>query len=318
MRYSRFVRFIPIIILLSLVLSGCTVASPEKPKVRIGLLPIIDVIPFFVAEQEGYFEEQGIVVEGIPVKSAQERDILMQTRQIDGQLNDLISTGLFNKDEIKIRIVRTARRAYPEAPQFRILVAPDSDIKTADDLKGVPIGVSQNTVIEYITDRLLEAEGLTRDEIVVQEVTQIPVRFELLMKGEIKAACLPDPLAQGAIAGGAKLIVDDASHTELSQSVLSFRTEYLEANPDTVRRFLAAWEKAVQAINANPEKYQELLVEKGRLPESIRGTYLMPPFPEKDVTSETEWQDVVDWLLQKGLIENAISYSDSVDASYLP
>jgi NitT/TauT family transport system substrate-binding protein len=307
-----------LLLTLALSLSSCTTASHQQPKVRFGLLPILDVIPFFVAEQEGYFAEQGIIVEGVPVKSAQERDALMQTRQIDGQLNDLISTGLFNREGAQIKIVRTARRAYPDVPQFRILAAPNSGIERAADLKGVPIAVSQNTVIEYMTDRLLEAEGLTPQDIVKQEVTQIPVRFELLMKGEIRAACLPDPLGQGAIAGGAKLIVDDSQHTDLSQSVISFRAEYLEKNPEAVRKFLAAWEKAVQAINAKPEKYRGLLVEQGRVPESIRDSYRMPPFPEASVPSESEWQDAVDWLLEKGLIAAPISYADSVDTRFLP
>ena len=55
----------------------------------------------------------------------------------------------------------------------------------------------------------------------------IPVRFEQLMNGNIQAATLPDPLAQGAMAAGAKLIVDDSKYADLSQSVLSFTTDAL-------------------------------------------------------------------------------------------
>ncbi|NOZ30295.1 MAG: ABC transporter substrate-binding protein [Chloroflexi bacterium] len=310
-------------LLVVLVLVGCAppatpVAPAEDTHLKMGLLPILDVIPFFVAEQKGYFEEQGIQVELVPVKSAQERDTLMQTGQIDGQLNDLISTALFNKEKPKIKVVYTARRAYPDAPQFRILAAPGTDLKTPADLKGVPIGVSQNTIIEYITQRMLEAEGLTPEEIVFTEVTAIPVRFELLMNGQLQAATLPDPLAQGAIAGGARLIIDDTAHTELSQSVLSFSVEALTQKPNTVRKFLAAWEKAVNEINADPTAYQDLLIEKGRVPKSIQGTYAMPPFPVGQVPTEEQFADVIQWLKDKGLIDRDIPYEDLVDASFLP
>ncbi len=310
-------------LLVVLVLVGCAppatpVAPAEDTHLKMGLLPILDVIPFFVAEQKGYFEEQGIQVELIPVKSAQERDTLMQTGQIDGQLNDLISTALFNKEKPKIKVVYTARRAYPDAPQFRILAAPGTDLKAPADLKGVPIGVSQNTIIEYITQRMLEAEGLAPEEIVFTEVTAIPVRFELLMNGQLQAATLPDPLAQGAIAGGARLIVDDTAHTELSQSVLSFSVEALTQKPNTVRKFLAAWEKAVNEINADPTAYQDLLIEKGRVPKSIQGTYTMPPFPVGQVPTEEQFADVIQWLKDKGLIDRDIPYEDLVDASFLP
>ncbi len=301
-----------------LVACSSPAAKPEDSTLKMGLLPITDILPFHVAEQEGFFQEQGITVEFIPVKSAQERDTLMQTGQIDGELTDLMSVGLFNKEEARIKVVCTARRAYADSPMFRILAAPGSDINSVQDLKGVEIGISQNTIIEYLTDRLLEAEGLSPEEIAVQEVSQIPVRFELLMRGQIQAATLPDPLASGAVAAGANVLVDDSTHTDFAQSVLAFSTDALEAKPNTVKKFLKAWEKAAAAINENPQKYQNLLIEKGRVPESIQGTYAMPPFPEASVPTEAQWQDVVDWLIGKGLIEKPVPFDSAVDDSFLP
>jgi NitT/TauT family transport system substrate-binding protein len=281
-----------------------------------GLLPILDILPFYVAEQKGYFEDEGINVEFVPVKSAQERDALMQAGEIDGMLNDLISTGLFNRDDVQIQIVATARRAYPESPQFRVLAAPESDVTSAQDLAGVPIGISQNTIIEYITDRLMEAEGLSSDQIEIVEISAIPVRFEQLMAGQIQAGTLPDPLAQGAVAGGASLVVDDSQHTQYSQSVLSFSTGAIESKPNTIEKFLKAWNRAVEDLNTNPDQFSDLMIEKGRVPESIQGTYQMPPFPEGEVPSQAEWQDVVDWLLEKGLVDQSISYEDSITTDF--
>jgi NitT/TauT family transport system substrate-binding protein len=272
----------------------------------------------FVAEQNGYFAEQGIQVEGVPVKSAQERDVLIQTGQSDGMLTDLISNALLNKDKIRVKAVYTARRPYPDAPVFRILAGPNTAINRPADLKGVPIGISQNTVIEYLTDRMLEAEGLQTGEIDGLEVSAIPVRFEQLIKGNIQAATLPDPLAQGAIAAGARPIVDDSKYPLLSHSVLSFSTEALTTKPNTVKKFLVAWEKAVKELNAHPEKYQDLLIEQGRVPQSIQGSYRMPPFPERGVPAADEVADVIRWMRDKGLVGKDISYGEMVDPSYLP
>ena len=304
---------ITVTVVLSLSLGACAPGQgAEDTKLKMGLLPILDTIPFYVAEQKGYFEEEGISVELVPVKSAQERDALMQAGEIDGMLNDLISTGLFNRDDAQIKIVATARRSYPESPQFRVLAAPDGGITSTSDLAGVPIGISQNTVIEYITDRLLEAEGLSPDQIEIVEVSAIPVRFEQLMAGQIAAATLPDPLAQGAMAGGAELVVDDSQYTEYSQSVLSFSTAAIESKPNTIKKFLKAWNQAVGDMNSNPGQFSDLLIEQGRVPESIQGSYQMPPFPAGEVPSQAEWQDVVDWLLEKELIDQPINYEDSV------
>jgi len=319
---DKVLRGTTIIVVLLLTLSACAPGSvlgrkTEDTNLKMGLLPILDILPFYVAEQKGYFEAEGITVEFIPVKSAQERDALMQAGEIDGMLNDLISAGLFNRDEAQIKIVATARRAYAESPQFRVLAAPDSNITSAQDLAGVPIGISQNTVIEYITDRMLEAEGLSPDQIEIVEVSAIPVRFEQLMEGQIQAATLPDPLAQGAVAAGAVLVVDDGQYTQLSQSVLSFGAAAVEAKPTSIKKFLTAWNRAVQDLNGNPDQFTDLLIEKGRVPESIQGAYQMPPFPEGEVPSQAEWQDVVDWLLRKGLIDHPLAYEDSVLTDFI-
>jgi NitT/TauT family transport system substrate-binding protein len=315
-KYNWFLISI-LIATVSLSVAACAPGQQaEDTNLKMGLLPILDILPFYVAEQNGYFEDEGINVEFVPVKSAQERDALMQAGEIDGMLNDLISTGLFNRDEVQIKIVATARRAYPESPQFRVLAAPDSGVTSAADLAGVPVGISQNTVIEYITDRLLEAKGLSSDQIEIIEVSAIPVRFEQLMAGQIQAATLPDPLGQGAMAAGATLVVDDSQYTEYSQSVLSFSTEAVASKPNTIQKFLQAWNRAVQDLNGTPEQFSDLLIEQARVPESIQGSYKMPPFPAGEIPSQAEWEDVVDWLLEKELIDQPISYEDSISTEF--
>ncbi len=314
----RFLVWVCVVVMSVVALSGCVQQPAEDGKLKISLIPVLDVIPILVAQQNGYFAEQGIAVEGIPVKSAQEQVALVQSGQVDGMLTDLITVGIFNKQAVRVKAVYLARIPYPQAPMFRVLAAPNSNIKSPADLKGIPIGISQNTVIEYVTAYLLESAGLKSDEIKVEEVSAIPVRFEQLMNGNLKAATLPDPLAQGAIAGGARLVVDDAQRPARSQSVLAFRVEVLKEKPNTVRKFLVAWEKAVAEINAHPEKYGELLIEQGRVPKSIENSYKMPPFPGRGVSSETDVADAIKWMQAKGLLARDVPYREMVDASFLP
>lgn len=300
------------------LLAGCAGAPAEDNKLKVVLIPVLDVLPALIAQQNGYFAEQGIQVETLPVKSGQERDVLIQTGQADAMLTDLVSTGLLNKESVKVKAVLTTRRPFPGAPLFRILAGPKTDIKAPADLKGVPIGISQNTVIAYLTERMLQAEGLKAAEIVPLEVSAIPVRYEQLMNGNLKAATLPDPLAQGAIAAGARLVVDDSKYASRAQSVLSFRVETLRAKPNTVKKFLAAWQKAVVELNAHPEKYQGLLIQQNLVPKALENSYKMPPFPTAGTPSQAEISDITLWLREKGLVTRDIPFGDMVDATYLP
>ncbi len=321
---------VTVMVLLLVALAGCgsqdlnltsesaPASDTEVETLRMALLPIMDVLPFHIAQQNGYFDQVGVQVELVPIKSGQERDTLMQTGQVDGMLTDLISPIIFNQDEAQVKAVRTARRVYPDSPLFRLLAKPGSTVQSPTDLAGVEIGTAQNTVIEYITDRMLVNAGVPPDQIVGQEVSAIPIRFELLINGEIPAATLPDPLASGAIAAGAVPVLDDTTVPELSQSILAFSMEALDAKPEAVRRFLQAWEMAVAELNAKPDDYRDLLIEVGRVPESIQGTFRMPPFPEASVPSPEQLADVVNWALDKGVAQNDVPYERMVDDSFLP
>ena len=304
------------------LLSACTpaaapAAKPEDPTLRIGTLPILDLLPLFVAEKQGYFKDQGITVTFVPAQSAAERDQLMQAGQIDGMNNDMVSTVLYNKDSVKIKVVRTAIQASPAWSQYSIFAAKDSGIKSAADLKGVEIGISQATVIEYITYRLLEDAGLQPADIKTTNVIKIADRMQLLASGQLKAATLPEPLATLAEQQGAIRLVPDAKNPDHSNSVISFAAQVLKDKPNTVRKFLAAYEKAVADVNADPTKWQPLLNENKIIPPALTN-YRLPPFPKASVPTQAQFADVVKWMQDAKMISADVPYANLVDASFLP
>jgi NitT/TauT family transport system substrate-binding protein len=233
-------------------------------------------------------------------------------------INDLVSTMLYNREQTQIVIVRFARTATLDYPQYRVLAAGDSGIESVAQLAGVPIGVSEGTVIAYTTDRLLEGAGLTPDQIETLAVPNIGERMTLLTSGQLQAANLPDPLASLAIQNGAVVVIDDTADPSIGNSVISFRASYVEQNPDTVRGFLAAVEQAVEAVNTDKARWQDLLTEQGLVPAPILGSYAVPDFPAASVPSVSQFADVLDWTQQEGLIEVDVSYDSSVDDSFLP
>ena len=47
-------------------------------SLKVALLPILDTLPFHVAQARGYFDRYGVTVTAVPVSSGLERDQLMQ------------------------------------------------------------------------------------------------------------------------------------------------------------------------------------------------------------------------------------------------
>jgi len=293
-------------------------AVPEPVTVKIGVLPIIDALPMFVAQNAGYFEAHGVKVEFVPVGSAAERDQLFQAGEIDGMINDTVSTVLYNKESVQVITVGFARTATATYPQYRILASAQSGFTSVDQLKGVEIGISEGTVIAYTTDRLLQAEGLAPEDIKTIAVPKISDRLALLGSGEIKAANLPDPLASLAIANGAVVITDDTKHPEYGYSLYSFSAKFLADHPEAVKSFLAAIYEAAADINADKTKWDQLMADQKLLPQPLQGQYTLPDFPTGGVPTDVQFNDVVAWAKDKGIISTDVSFADSVNASFLP
>jgi NitT/TauT family transport system substrate-binding protein len=312
---------IAIVLIASSALGGCAPArqAPGEPiRLRLALLPILDTLPMYVAEQEGLFESNGVQVEFIPVASAPERDQVIAAGQADGMINEVVSTMFSNKASTQVQIVRYARVATTDQALFRILASGNSEINAVEDLKGVEIGISEGTVIAYLTDRLLQAEGFSADEIQTVAVPKIPDRLALLGTGELKAAMLPEPLSSLAELQGARLVLDDTRHPEYSFSTIAFRKAVIDAQPEAIRGFLAALEQAVGLINADPSKWNSLLGEKNLVPEPLLATYQVPTFVTAGVPTQAQWDDTLEWAKEANLIDQDVSYQDSVTDQYLP
>lgn len=305
------------ILSLVVLLSACAPQATAQ-TLKIAVLPIIDTLPMYVAQQEGLFAKNSVNVEFIPVASAPERDQLLSAGGADGTINETLAVMLFNKEDVQMQVVRYALRPTQGNGHFFILASGKSGISSVDGLKGVEIGVSQGTVIEYVTERLLLADGFTSDEIKTVAVPKIPDRMALLASGELEAGVMPDPLASLVVSQGGVVVADDSSHPEYGFSVISFRKDVIDANPEAIKSFLVAIEEATALLNDHPDQYKNVLSEQKLVPPPLLESYRAPVFPTAAVPTQNEWNDALRWLKEKGILTSDVSYEESVNATLLP
>ena len=317
--YRNRTGFHPMILVLVLILLLTACGGKDEPvTLKLAMLPIMDTLPAHVAQEQGYFADENLVVEFLPVGSAPDRDQLIKSGQADGMVNELLSTMFYNSASPEVITVRYARKATPEFPHFYVLAASGSGINTIEDLVGREIGISEGTIIEYSTDRLLQKAGLSAGDYKTIAVPRIPDRLALLGSGELAAANMPDPAAALAIQSGATVVIDDSSYPQYGHSVYTFRKELIDENPAAVRGFLNAIERAVNDINNAKNKWSDLLSEKSLVPPPLIGSYSVPDFPTAGLPTEDQWNDMLKWAQEKGYLSDDLEYADSVNDSYLP
>jgi NitT/TauT family transport system substrate-binding protein len=301
-------------------------AAPQTQQVKsvgslkIGQLPVVDGLPFWVAKEKGYYQQQGLDVELITFKSANERDAAIMGGQIDGMLADPIATTtLVASGAAKIKIASLGLGATMEEGPMAILAAPNSGITSVEQLKGVEIAISSNSVMHYVTEKLLLENGFKPEEIKVTNMASIPVRFDSLINGQIKAAILPDPLLSLAVKKGAKVILSDTKAKQnYSLSVIDFTEKALTEKAEAVKQFFIAYNRAVLDIHTNPQSFMDMLIKNGNLPAEVKDAYkILPPSPAQAPKKE-DLESVVQWLLDKKIITTKVTPEQLVDASLLP
>lgn len=316
--HEKKVLILVILMVTAIFIYGCGGPGQETAKqtIKIGILPIEDTLPLIVAQEKGYFAEENLDLQLIPFQSAVERDSALQAKEVDGMITDLVASILLKNSGTDLRIVSLTLGADASEGRFAVLAAPQSGIETIDDLKNKEIAISANSIIEYVTDQLLLGHGFLPNEIKKNVIPKIPVRLNMLLEGQVPAATLPDPLATFAEFKGAKLIIDDTGDN-VSQVVLVFRQEVLSEKEAALKRMFAAYNRAVHDINNDPESFRSLLVEKARVPEPIKDTYRVAQFPYVQVPTKQQVERVLQWLRDKNLITEELTYQQLVDDEFV-
>lgn len=288
-----------------LVLICSATASAEATKIRFGILPVLDTLPLQVAEQDGLFTAQGLDVELVRFTSALERDTAMQAGQIDGYFGDLIATYLLIDRQVPMYIALTSWRTTPGHPMFGIAMAPKHKGSSLDAMKGLKLGLSKSTIMEYLADKMEDKLGVGHNAFERVEIKKMPIRFQMLMAGQIDMALLPEPLLSLArLKGGDVLAIADT--LDIPLTVLCLHRRYFDNDAKAYRSFLAAYKDAVRRLAETPEKYRQLMAETCRIPKPLVAKFPIYPYPMPSLPTPEELGDVQEWMLGKGLLKRMI------------
>lgn len=294
---------------------------PIVGKLKIGQLPVVDGLPFWVGAQKGYFKQEGVDVELITFKSANERDAAIISGDIDGMLTDPIGTTTLVASGTPLKILSLGLGATKQEGPFGIVAAPGSGLTKVEDLKGVEIAISNGSIMDYAVEKLLTDAGFKKEEIKTTNLPQIPIRYESLMSGKIKAAILPEPwLSLAASNKDAKVLVHDATAGKLDYTitVIPFSEKAIKEKADAIKRFFIAYNRAVNDLRIDPQGYMDLLISEAKVPAEVKVAYKNVPPSFAQAPKKEDLESVVQWLVDRKAIKSPVSYEQLVDTSLLP
>ncbi|OMQ06120.1 thiamine biosynthesis protein [Lawsonia intracellularis] len=300
-----------IIIRIFLFLLIMSYTQLAQSAINIGTLPAASSIILHVAIDEGLFAAQGLEVNLVPFRSTVELSSAMRAGMLDGHFTDIVTVLLQNETGVPQQIVATVARSTTQHRNFGIAVSQKSSIQSPNDLKNTPIAISKATIIEFLASRLLQKAHLPPTSCPLTDINRIALRTQLLMSNKIEAALLVEPLLSLAESNGSKVILDDKG-LNLVFAVIALRKEVLSDN--IAQSFRNALLEAAKRINANPDTYRTLMVNKDLLPQDVVMTFAMPFFDiEKEpLPNSADIETFANWMISSKLLQTSPSYEEIV------
>jgi NitT/TauT family transport system substrate-binding protein len=180
-----------------------------------------------------------------------------------------------------------------------LMVRKESNIQSPAELRNVPIAVTWHAGTFYAAIEVLEAAGVPFEEITLVHAND---RLEALLGGTTQAAALMEPLVSRALAAGARKIAD-----------LRWRGGIVAGNDvdeETAAKLRRALNRAIAWLRENEDRSRDEVL-RDLTPEQ-RAHGLMPELVGVKTYRAEEFQEKVDWMLDRGFLKDAPDYAEVV------
>jgi len=319
--------FILMAIVLAGLLAGCggNAVNDQPDHIKAVVLPYTSFGPFFIAQEEGFFEEYGLDVEYVRMDSGTSPLALLEQGEID-VLGSGPSLGLFNAlaGGSQIRVVADKGYLDQKGCTYMALLAPTiwaeaNQDPTADALQGKRISIDPINFEAFMFDQILENVGLTLDDVNVDDIAP-PALPEAFKNDAVDIVSVGDPwitrILEDESIGIWKPYQDIVP--DMQFGFVLFGASIQEKPNDAGARFLAALLRGVEQYGqGKTPRNLEIMAQYTDLDvETLKAACWPPMNPSGDINLNTVNQ-FQDWAVSKGLQDTFIPDEEYWDPSYL-
>jgi NitT/TauT family transport system substrate-binding protein len=290
--------------------AGCT-SSRAAPgvtgasgltRIDVGVLPIIDDAPVFIALQHGLFRAQGLDVTPVVLSSGEAATQELLSGKLQFAFSNYVTTILAASQGAKLRIVADGAQTLPDTNV--IMIKRDSAIRNVQDLQGKTIAVNAlGNIGSLMVDSTLQTYGVPVGSVKFK-VIPFPQMAAALQDRIVDAAWMAEPfITQAGEQIGAEELADTASGamTDFPISGYEALLAYAQQHPSAVAAFQRAIAQA-QVLAATRSVVEQALPTyiSGIAPQLVAAVHL-DSYPTS--LSQARLQRVADVMAQAGMLK---------------
>lgn len=281
-------------------------AAAQAAALRIGLIPIWDVAPYYAAEQQGYFAAENLSVGAQVVRGGAVAIPAMAGGTFDLVYSNGVSVVQAISRGIDLRIVIEGAPLGKAPPDPGALLKRKGDpFRTGADLEGKVVGVNALRDIQWMfVHAWIKATGGDPDKVQIVELG-LPAMLDAIKAKRVDAALVLDPFLTIGLGDPQIELLDWPLSKVYPNGPTAFfvtTPEIAERRTADLRAFVRAYKRGVTWINANEGKdaFVELIAGFTKIsPELIRR--IKAPPANADVFPAT-LPALTALMLQTGLI----------------
>ncbi len=299
----------------SLAIGGTSPTATNAPaKIKLGVLPYVSNGPFYIAQDEGYFQEQNLEVEFVPFDNGTVVLPALESGQVDVS-SEAPKAGIFNGIAATGNMKITADRGYldPNGCTYgAILVTADWYAKnpapTADSMRGMKASVDPKTFNGFILDTALQTVGLTVDDLETEVIPPASV-VGVAQSGDMDMFVLTEPSLSRLI--DSKKWVIWKTYQEVVPNFqfgfVLYGSRLSKTDPELGDRFMTAYLKGVRQYNlGNTDRNTEIIAKYLKQDPAFLKSTCWPAFHSD---GRMDLQPIVDfekWAAGKGQLDEVV------------
>lgn len=286
-------------------------AMAQRPAtVRVGTIPIIDTLPFFVARDKGYFEAEGIKVEPVPMAAGAVIIPALVGGSLEVGFGSTVSTILAVEQGFDFLI--TADDVY-NSRTSSIGVRKDSGINTVRDLQGKNVAANVIKGPGWLYLREVVAKHGGDPETLKWLEIPFPQMVPALLGKKIDAGEMVEPFETLAKeTPELKILVYHYAEVDLTIPLANYfaSKKWIEAHSDVVERFARAHKKGVDFFNNNFAEARALLPKYTGIKPELAAKVSFKTFKNK--LEPVTLQRQIELMLKHGLIKKRLKAEDMI------
>ncbi len=225
--------------------SSGSAGGVETADLTVGVLPVVDAAPVYMAQKEGYFQQEGLTIKFQQAQGGAALIPAMVSGDIQVAFSNWVSLFLAKSRGIDLTVIADGDRA--NTGFSGVFTVPNSPIKSPAGLAGKKLAVNTlNNVGDVSISAVLKQQGVDPKTIKFVEVP-FPDMGATLQRGDVDAIWVVEPFTTAVKSTlGARAVIDPFSGPtdKLPVGGYAVNKRFADSNPKTVAAFVRALSKA--------------------------------------------------------------------------